>query len=136
MLFFVGTFFDHKDPLISIRLRLELQQALERVPITVEYGNPELEALKQQVMASRPAASRFWTDGTGHFYSVNANNLLKLMLTNYPFKIREHFCGHQVEQTAFWSFFSHWPPWQVVHLSTAHHAVPFAPSAKLSWQRF
>jgi len=34
-------------------LELELQQALERVPITVEYGNPELEALKQQVMASR-----------------------------------------------------------------------------------
>lgn len=34
-------------------LELELQQALEAVPITVEYGNPELEALKQQVMASR-----------------------------------------------------------------------------------
>mmetsp|Transcript_101357 Transcript_101357/g.180170 ORF Transcript_101357/g.180170 Transcript_101357/m.180170 type:complete len:509 (+) Transcript_101357:85-1611(+) len=34
-------------------LELELQEALEQVPITVEYGNPELEALKQQVMASR-----------------------------------------------------------------------------------
>mmetsp|Transcript_20741 Transcript_20741/g.48496 ORF Transcript_20741/g.48496 Transcript_20741/m.48496 type:complete len:518 (-) Transcript_20741:90-1643(-) len=34
-------------------LEIELQEALERVPITVEYGNPELEALKQQVMASR-----------------------------------------------------------------------------------
>ncbi|CAE8741931.1 unnamed protein product [Polarella glacialis] len=34
-------------------LELELQQSLELVPITVEYGNPELEALKQQVMASR-----------------------------------------------------------------------------------
>ncbi|CAJ1348680.1 unnamed protein product [Effrenium voratum] len=34
-------------------LELELQEALERVPITVEYGNPELEMLKQQVMASR-----------------------------------------------------------------------------------
>jgi len=34
-------------------LELELQDALERVPITVEYGNPELEALKQQVYASR-----------------------------------------------------------------------------------
>lgn len=34
-------------------LELELQQALEQVPITVEFGNPELEALRDQVMASR-----------------------------------------------------------------------------------
>jgi len=34
-------------------LELELQEVLERLPITVEYGSPELEALKQQVNASR-----------------------------------------------------------------------------------
>jgi hypothetical protein len=34
-------------------LELALQEALEKVPITIEYGNPELEALKQQVIASR-----------------------------------------------------------------------------------
>lgn len=34
-------------------LELELQTALEQVPITVEYGNPELDALKQLVMASK-----------------------------------------------------------------------------------
>lgn len=34
-------------------LELALREALEKVPITIEYGNPELEALKQQVMASR-----------------------------------------------------------------------------------
>lgn len=34
-------------------LELELQQALERVPITVEQDNPELQALREQVQASR-----------------------------------------------------------------------------------
>mmetsp|Transcript_114887 Transcript_114887/g.245276 ORF Transcript_114887/g.245276 Transcript_114887/m.245276 type:complete len:527 (-) Transcript_114887:38-1618(-) len=34
-------------------LELELQDALERLPITVENGSPELEALKQQVLASK-----------------------------------------------------------------------------------
>jgi len=34
-------------------LELELQDVLEKLPITVEYGSPELEALKQQVNASR-----------------------------------------------------------------------------------
>lgn len=34
-------------------LELELQEVLERLPITVEYGSPELEALRQQVSASR-----------------------------------------------------------------------------------
>lgn len=34
-------------------LELELQEVLERLPITVEHGSPELEALRQQVNASR-----------------------------------------------------------------------------------
>eukprot|EP00429_Kryptoperidinium_foliaceum_P048653 CAMPEP_0176115824 /NCGR_PEP_ID=MMETSP0120_2-20121206/58166_1 /TAXON_ID=160619 /ORGANISM="Kryptoperidinium foliaceum, Strain CCMP 1326" /LENGTH=518 /DNA_ID=CAMNT_0017450065 /DNA_START=63 /DNA_END=1619 /DNA_ORIENTATION=+ len=34
-------------------LELELQDALEKMPITLDYDGPELEALRQQVMASR-----------------------------------------------------------------------------------
>lgn len=34
-------------------LELELQETLEKVPISFEHNGPELEALKQQVMASR-----------------------------------------------------------------------------------
>lgn len=38
-------------------LELELQDVLERIPITLDYEGPELEALRQQVTASRRVQS-------------------------------------------------------------------------------